>query len=349
MSDYIEFKSNSSFDLEAYILSQIAVNSSTDKLSLYLIMPMAILGVVFNFISFGIFCKKKFNKVSLFKFMQMYTFASAFGSSCLIFYFYMAPYTFPEFILNFGTRIYNCKVLIGILNMYAYENALDSFINIERAVCFSTGFKRYKKISPYTIGSIVFFVCLLISGPLYFTYHILSDTDLHDRQKNTQLANRYLNLCELSEFTLSGLGKIFLIISFLMTGPVIFVMDAVTNLIAFISYRRFMERKKEALRQPQHNNKSKKQMKKEAEDRRLFLMTCLLSIYSCVNHLVQFASEFVTFIVAPPPKIVAWYIWITFLTISLKKVVNIFFFIGFNKRFRHALFFWRSKTTSKTQ
>ena len=343
MSDYIEFKSNSSFDLEAYLFSVIGINTSTDKLGLYLTVPMAILGSVFNFISFGIFCKKKFNKISLFKFMQMYTLASAIGSLCLTFYFYMSVYTFPELILNFGTRIYNCKVNLFILNMYVYENVLDCFINIERAVSFSTGFKRYKKISPYTIGSIIFFVCLLICGPVYFVYNIISDTELHDRQKNTQLQNRYLNLCELSEFTLSGLGQILLAINFLLTGPVVFVMDAVTNFFAFISYRRFMQRKKEALRQPQHNVKSKNQMKKDAENRKLLIMTCLLSIYSCMNHLVQFASEMVTFIVLPPPKIVAWYIWIGFFTLSLKKVVNIFFFISFNKRFRETLFFWRSK------
>jgi len=336
---------NSTFDLEAYILEIVAMNTYTDKLFLCLVLPMSMLGFVFNSISFGIFCKKEFRNISLFKFLQIYTLASSIGSFGLIFCFYASPYTFPELLLTSGSRIFNCKGFFVILNIYVFENILDIFINIERAVCFSTGFKRYKLTSPYIICSIIFFISILVQGPLYFIYHILTDSELEDRIHNTSLPNRYKNICELSKFTLSLPGEIVLMVTFFISGPVVLVLSIVTNLIALISYKRFMARKKNLTAQPQNNQKNESQIKKEKEkednERKLLYMTCFLSIYSCINHAIQFATEFIAFIAALDPKIVAWYFFFGFGSISVKHLLNIVIFAFFNKRFKEALFFWR--------
>ena len=342
-------EANYTFNLETSIFDNISFNIYTDKLSLGFTLPMAVLGVLFNLISFGVFCKKKFNQVSLFKYMQAYTLSSSIGSFSLVFIFFNSPYTFPELLMYFGSRVYNCKVMFCILNIYIFSNVLDIFINIERAVCFSTGYKAYKKISPYTFCWVALFACLLSNVPIYFIYHILSDSELNDRVIDANLTNRYYNVCELSQFTLSEFGRILLIVTFIVTGPVVFLLGIATNIFAFISYRRYMERKKATLRipQPKPNHKTDDQLKKEKkkEDNKISLlfMTVYLSMFSCVNHIIQFAAETVIFVAAPAPKIAAWFIFVGFFSIVLKNVLNIAFFSYFNTRFRETIFFWRKK------
>ena len=231
-------KANSTIDLISSLLENLVVNKYTDKLFVYVIIPMASLGTLFNLISLVIFFKKSFKDVPLFKYMRVYTLASLIVALSLIFSFHFSPYTFPELLFAYSTRIFNCKIVPSYVTafFFFYGNVLDIFINIERALCFSNGFKRFKKISPYVICLILLFLCVLINGPSYFLYDIVPDSELET----------VMRICSLSEFTTSDLGELLLIISYVIQGPVILIILIVTNIIAVISYRRYLKRKEEA-------------------------------------------------------------------------------------------------------
>ena len=318
---------NSTFDLYAFILHSFQVNKYTDKLFLYVIIPMALLGTVFNLISFGIFCKKTFNKVNLFKYMRVYTFTSLIVSSSLIFSFYFSPFTFPGLVNAYSTYIYDCRVVPSYVTMFFffYENTLEIFINLERALCFSTRFIRYKITSPYIICLILLFICVLINGPNYFLYDIV-EVEVEE--------GKFMKNCIWSQFTWSTLGNILLMASFIIQGPIVLIMEISTNLMAFISYRRFLKRK--ALAKNENKRNESAQTKKDDKiNKKLLYMTFYMSVFSVTIHLIAFSAQFIIFCFDLTDQLVAWFIFIGLCTIAFKNFLNIFFFYNYNTHFKN--------------
>ncbi len=145
-------------DFKSEFLANIQINQYTDLLSLYLLVPLAFFGTIFNLMSFGIFCKKAFNQISLFKYMRVYTFSSFIVSFSLVFFFFFAPFTFYELSISYISRVYICKITQSYVTMlfFFYQNSVNILINIERALNFSNEFVRFKKVSPYLLCFIAF-------------------------------------------------------------------------------------------------------------------------------------------------------------------------------------------------
>jgi hypothetical protein len=118
-------------------------------------------------------------------------------------------------------------------NFFFFENTLDIFINLERALAFSSGFGRFKKISPYIISLLLFSLCILINGPVFIVFDIVEDS---------QFATA-LRLCKLNQFSKSSLGKLLLMISYILQGPVSLILVIGSNIIALISFRRFLNKR----------------------------------------------------------------------------------------------------------
>ena len=292
-------------DMKSEFLANIQINHYTDALALYLIVPLASLSTLFNFISFLIFCRKSFNQIALFKYMRIYTFSSFIVSFSLIFYFFFAPFTFYELSISFISRVYICKLTQSYITLFIflYQNTLDIFINIERALNFSSRFNSFKKISPYLICFMILIVCILIHGPNYLLYNLVSDEDLYIK----------LRYCEKTAFTESNLGKLLLIISYLVEGPVVLIAVIVTNIISMVSFLRFMKRKAQLNARRASVNESeleKRKRKDEKINRQLLFMTFYLSIFSILNHIVQISSQFVLFVFNLSPSVGAWFIFL---------------------------------------
>ncbi len=324
---------NSTYDLYSVILSSLNVNKYTDVLFLYVIIPLASLGTVFNSISFGIFCKKSFNKVHLFKYFRVYTFTSLIVSSSLIFSFYFSLHTLRELVSAYSARLYICKIVPSYVSIFFffYGNCLDIFINIERASNFSYRFSGFKKISPYFICLILFLVCVLINGPNYFLYDIIEDDQTQIRFD-----------CKWSQFTWSPLGKLLLMISFIIQGPVVLIMAILSNLIAIFSYRRFLKRKALIVNHEANKNKGHEsaQMKKDEKiNKKLLFMTIYLNGLSIGYHLIELSAKFILFWFDTSASLAAWFVFIGILMFALKNFLNIFFFYKYNYQFRNALIF----------
>jgi len=324
-------------DLKSLILDNGQVNVYTDAAYVYLLLPMTTLAAVFNLISFDIFLKKSFNTLPLYKYLRIYSLASFMASFILIFCFFMAPYTFPQFILEYVTRVFRCKILptYGTAFLFFYLNTLDIFINIHTAISFSAKFEKFKKISPYLISLTILFVCTFINGPLFFLYDIVKDTELPI----------VLRLCELSQFSESTMGKILLMVSFIIQGPIVLVLVIATNVIAMVSYKSYLKDKRKTQANAQiaqtsrdENISEKKTLKDEKNKKNFLFMTFYLGIFSAVNHLIQLTGPFVVFF-SLEPSISSWLILTYFFSCALRNFVNIFFFYIYNKKFRKILLY----------
>jgi len=330
-------------DLISKFLASIQFNPYTDKLYLYLIFPLASFGALFNLVSLFIFCKKSFNQLALFKYIRVYTFSSFIVSFSLIFFILLTPFTFYDLSISYISRVYMCKILNYIsVFFFFYQNTLDIFISIERALSFSTGFKNLKKKSPYLICFIVFLMCGLVNLPNNLVYDIVSNEDLYIKFK----------YCEISAFTQSSLGKILLIISFVVQGPIVLIGEITTNIISMVSFKSFMRRKAELNAQRLSVNESelerRKRLKIEKMNRQLLFMTFYLGIFSALNHVVQFSSQFVLFIFNLSPSVGAWFIFIFAFAVTLKNFSNIFFYYHFNKQFRYCFYKLLGSFTQET-
>jgi len=82
--------------LHSLLLANIRFTYLTDSLNLYFIVPMAIIGTFFNFITFKILYKKPFRNINIFKLMFIYSLVSFLTIFYMIFYFLDIPYIFFE-------------------------------------------------------------------------------------------------------------------------------------------------------------------------------------------------------------------------------------------------------------
>ena len=235
-------------------------------------------------------------------------------------------------MLNTEVKFHRHRIVDFRIFFFLYENVIDIFINIERALCFSNGFKAYKKISPYIICLILLFVCIVVNGPNYLLYDIVPDDKLASLK----------HMCALSEFVRTPIGQLLLMTSYIVQGPVVLIISITTNVIAVLSYRRFLKKKAQARftsnkNKDQDNEKSAKEKKEEKMNRSLLLMTVYLNILSAIYHLIQFSAQFVLFIFRLSNWLAAWFVFTGMFVFALKNILNIFFYYHYNNKFKEAL------------
>ena len=320
--------SNGSNSTSKIFLVNNQVNKYTDSLYLYLIIPMASLGVVLNLLSFITLCKRSFNEINLFKYFRVYIFSSLIVSSSLIFIFFTAQYSFYELALSYSARIYACQISYVIALIFFYENALEIFINLERALCFSNHFRRFKKISPFIICLILLLVCLVVHSPNFFLFDIVQDYELPILLKS----------CKVTQFASSSLGILALTVSYVIEGPLVVLLVIISNLISLISFRRFIKRKAQLQAgTAQTSRRNATNERNENKDRKLLRMVLFMTSFSVVIHSVKVANEVIIYIYQLSPKIGAWFAFSTVFVWTLKNLVSNFFLYFGNTQFKEAL------------
>jgi len=148
----------------------------------------------------------------------------------------------------------------------------------------------------------------------------------------------FIKNCIWSQFTWSPLGNILLMASFFIQGPIVLIMEISTNIMAFISYRRFLKRK--ALTKNQNKGNETAQTKKNDKiNKKLLYMTFYMSIFSVIIHLIAFSAQFIIFCFDVTDQLAAWFIFIGLFIIAIKNFLNIFFFYNYNTQYRNSLIF----------
>jgi len=219
---------------------------------------------------------------------------------------------------------------------FFYENVIEIFINVERALCFSkiNDFKRFKNISPYIICLILLIVSIVIHSPNYFIFTITQDFELP----------KLLKSCKVTQFGSSSFGRIAQAVSYLLEGPVVVLLVIITNVISLISFRRYKKRKAQLQGQTAQTSATNPATERiEKIDRKLLRMVVLMTSFSVVIHSVILATQFVVLIFQITPLIGAWFGFSTAFVRVLKEMVNVFFLYFGNTQFKQAL------NTCKTQ
>ncbi len=310
----------------------------------YALFPISILGTFFNIISLLIFLKKEFRKISLYKYMQIYTWASLSVTASSLFGFCLNLNDFFEFAISLPGRIYRCYLVSSFIGLiFFFANVLEIFMNVERAINFSTSFQTFRNISPYKISSIIFLCCLIVNLPSNFNYEMVADN----------LIFVIFRLCIPTPFGLSSLGKSLLIISFFIQGPVVVIVTIISAVVSLKSFRNFKKRKNDLTqRRANRVNLNETEIRKREEiekiERKLFKMTFYLSIYSVIVHSIQFAAQIIIF-VAPMGLIIPTIFSNLYGTIiSLKLSTNVFFYYKYNSNFRNAFKACKKETNSNS-
>jgi hypothetical protein len=201
-------------------------------------------------------------------------------------------------------------------------------MNLERALCFSQDYKRLKKISPHIICLSVLPVCIVIHSPNFFLFDITQDYELPI----------VLRSCKPTQFASTSFGKLVLIISYTLEGPVIVLLQIITNVISVISFRRFIKRKTQLQAQTaQTSTRNAAYERNENMKRKLLKMVILIVSFSVVIHLIQIGAQFILYVFQMSPTIGAWFYFNILFVRCLKSSVNIFFLYLGNTQFRKAL------------
>ena len=319
--------------LNSLLLSNLRTTYLTDALNLYLIVPMAILGTYFNFVTLTILSKKSFRKMNIYKLMLIYSLISFIISFFLVFIFLYTPYILFEISISQLGRIYSCNLTNWFLLLFFfYGNCIDILINLERALSYSIKFEKLKKTSPFLICFIVFIICVVIHLPSDLSQSFTSNDELYVK----------LRLCYATSFATQPITRLILLISIIIEGPVVMILAIGSNVLAFVSYKSFLKRKQTTLDLTRFNNnhqvtdfQQRKIIKNEKMNQKLFKMTFYLTIFSIITHMIQFGTQLLLILFSINNKLVyAWIFFIFSFIIIFKNFCSIFFFYHFNIKFK---------------
>ena len=325
-------KNFSNFSILKSILLANIRSYTTDALNMYLIVPMSVLGTILNIITIIVLIRKSFRNKNIFKLMIIYSLTSFIITFFMIFAFLFAPHILFDLSVSEIGRIYSCNVTnMIILLFFFYGNCLDILMNLERALNYSNKYEKMKNIPAYTICFIVFIICVII--------HLPSDL-AQSYTPNDQLYIR-LRLCYATSFATTTSTKIILYICYIIEGPIIMILVIGSNIVAFSSYKSFIKRKEELTISSNDltDFEKRKEIKKEKLNRKLFLMTIYLSIFSIISHLIQFGSQLVIFAFAKyfTSPMYSLVVFIYTFIIIFKHFFTIVFFNFFNSKFKNNL------------
>ena len=309
----------------------------------YVLLPISSLGTLFNMISLSIFLRKEFRNISLYKYMQIYTWASLCVTSSSLFGFCLNLNDFFEYAISLSGRIYRCYVLSSFIGLFFFfANVLEIFLNVERAINFNNNYQTFKRISPYKICAAMFIFCLLVNMPANFAYQIVADDFIFV----------IFRLCVPTPFGLSSLGKTLLILSYIIQGPLVVIITIVSAIKSLISFRDFKNRKSVLVRKARTLNVDETALKKQEKideiEKNLLKMTFYLTVYSVIVHTIQFVAQIILFVAPTGLNLVIPTIFSNLYgtIISFKLSTNIFFYYKYNTKFRSALKTCKKETDS---
>ena len=121
MTKQSQSNSTAPIDFIKLLLANLQINKYTDPFHMYLIVPMGLLGSLFNLVSSVIFCQKSFHTLPLFKYLRVYTLASLIVSFGLIFIFYLAPYTFPQILWDILPEYMPAKYYLHLWHLFSFS------------------------------------------------------------------------------------------------------------------------------------------------------------------------------------------------------------------------------------
>jgi hypothetical protein len=334
---------NITADQKSVFLLNVKSDWLQEILNLCTIVPLGLVGTVLNLISLRIFLIKSLRKIKLFEYMIVLSIVNSLIALSQIFIFLFSPNLFFELSLSYTGRLFS---FLGVNDIYFYfsflNNLIEIMINIERALYFSEGFEKFKKISSYLIAFLILILSLLVYIPNYLSLKLVPENEIFILNK----------ISAPTDFALTQIGKIMLLVCYGLEGPVTFILLIITNIIAIISFKKYNQRKE---LQERNNNiemmaegEIKKKKKIEKTDRKLLIMASYLTLISLVTSLIQLTARFFYFNETYlSPKTFGWLIFAACFAITLKQFSAIIVYYNY-KLYRKELKFFLKRVLNKS-
>ena len=232
--------SNVSKEIKEIFLEKLGSTWLYDSLYFFLIVPMGIVGVLLNCISFVIFLKKGLRELNFYKYFQVYALTGVVLSLILSFSFMHSPHFLFEISISMYSRIFKCLIEASyVLPLFLFfSNALNILLNIERASSFSENLKSFKRISPYSACFCLFMICAVINLPMYFLIDTVSDEYINEALSVREKAFQIKGLCIRNPGSLNLFGIIATWFSFVVKELVTFILDVASNIVAIICFKK---------------------------------------------------------------------------------------------------------------
>jgi len=323
---------NKTLDQKTLYLSNTGTIWLQEVLYLCIIVPMGVIGTVLNLLSLIIFLRKSLRDKAFFKYLIINSIVNIILAFTFIFFFYYCPHIFYDLALSINARIFVTFVVNGIISFFNFFSTLiEIMINVERALYFSDGYPKFKKISPYMISFFIFILSLVIFIPNFWSVKMVPTDKIFTIFRVTMP----------TDFALSKHGKILLSVCLLLEVPVVFIFIITTNVLSFISYKNFIKRKELLNRTNNIEMMTERELQKKREnektDRKMLIMTLYLSIISLFTIVVQLITAILYYVIIyMGSQTLGWFIFASMFTIVFKPFSAIIIYYN-NKVFKKEL------------
>ena len=206
-----------------------------DSLSLYLVTPFSLAGVLLNSLSYYVLSNKKFESKIIFSFLRVYSLNSLLMSILLSTHFNIT-YNYFDITNTFMFRAYSSIVYIPTVTVLAFFSGfLDILISLERLFDF---YPAVKKLTSLKSCFILMFIVDVITLPYFFIYYPAHlDVNLSE---NEPFRLHYIGL---SEFGQSSIGQIVNNVLFFIKDVVAFIIEILLNISLIVLLRKHINKK----------------------------------------------------------------------------------------------------------
>ena len=168
---------------------------------------------------------------------------------CIVCSLVIFPYLFcysPRFIPDINT--YTCSIFVQFANflnqlLYHYCSSLEICILLTRMKVFNLFLQNHFTLSPKIVSLILFFVCLIIDLPIFFTSSVKSFGDFYYIDKNGIKHNSTFYSTTTSAFATSLLGQISVILVYLFNIFFTLIVGVTLNVVSVLQYKAYLKRR----------------------------------------------------------------------------------------------------------
>lgn len=307
------------------LVYKVRINTTTwliDTLYLFLIVPLASLGVLSKIISFVVFNRKEFKKNSHYTYLKIYALICLFIDFHLILFISHLPYYLFDLSISEFARVFRCLMVpsYGLKLLAFVSNSMDIVLNLERASNFNINLKFFKKLSPYLVCFILCLICFLINFPSSYLLRISDAYELFSK----------FEFCQKTEFSQSLIGYSISITIFLIEGPLLLILVVLSSFLAHFSMKSYFSNKTESIIINESSSMTKKINNLE---KRITFITILITFFSFCFHLILFNLNVCFFILNVDKSIYIFLHFVIILVLAIKSscLVLVFFL---NKQFK---------------
>ena len=319
------------------------VGSTWTNETIYLtLLPIGLIGLCLNIISFIVFVKIKIKSTKLYSYLRVYTLNSC--MMCSIGMISFLPFTPRYFKLtgNYYIVFFQCFILNYVAaNFYLFGNLLDIVICFERLSIFIRMFKKIQHYSPYLISFILLIISFLINAPILFWFRNLSEDEFYS--SSLKLNNESFTMCGRTQFLKTNFGLIISIVAIFVRDIVTLTLEITLSIVMIYYMRMFFKNKMNNIPIFNNNNTIQNHSTTRIEefdknfDRTLRMMT-FIQLLAILTHSITFGI-FLTVIKDQFDGTRTNYIknYGVIVANLLKNFSNFFLFYNFNLNFKKVI------------